>query len=467
MAKCGDNKTQFRGIELERTKPRTYIVDDDLGVTTGSGDGIAHDQAVTYQTITGKQLDNSTAWAGSPQAHDGAVGCTLGLPLSSSVMLTGIPVRADRDQQCEPSTIYPAAIAASSYKQRVIDRRPVFFPTDTSNMAGMVIIGVRADDNWPLLKPTVRLLNSTFVQQGEAATYHINRDDNGVYWYALHTATTGATLVPSVEIDCETWDTDRDIGVDYYGYDVLPWDWAYMASRVPSLPPDDVTGFAQPLRGTSFKGIWETFVAPGRPLSSIVTGQLAENDAFLHELVTGTPATGYGSAATSGHNHDGSLLGGPHIEMPLCSVGLGWSFVVNTGAAQAGGFLESEAINGHAPAVGQGDTDNSWYRMAHAMVQMPRRSAAMTMHWSAVVYDVDGNIAEVRPGYGTTLGSYTYGTAQQTTSGSGWKYVTGTCTPTHSELNYFIMQLRHPTGVGKSIDTNTALSLNGFNFWVE
>ena len=74
--RLGNDVATFNGLEVVRSRPRTYIVEPDV-------EDIASDLARVYQMLIGESLAGAALSNIDPQAHDGVTGAALQWPLGS------------------------------------------------------------------------------------------------------------------------------------------------------------------------------------------------------------------------------------------------------------------------------------------------------------------------------------------------------------------------------------------------
>ncbi len=456
--KIGDDVTSWKAIAAERCKPRAYIFDSDWNETQSgvSIDGLLSNQGYIRQYISNKQSDDSTAWSGDPQIHDGTNGCLLGWPLAG-INIDDRQANAsatENDYNSQFPIVYGEVLAGTSYLNRPLYRWPVFIPAGHEYASLHVI----ADEKFANLSPKVQLYNTSFTAQSffsEGFNYYPNEYR---YEFPIHFSATGQVWILSLDIDVTNINTNSTVQSQIYGAQLFPRYWR-AAQNVDS--PTEITlatGNMTPLVGSSFNWIYDSFVGSKVPLSSKVTYEAAENDGYLFELATGARATGAGSATVSGHNHNGTAARGATIDMPLLCKGTGWVVIPSAGN---NGLASTEGAHGSAPHLTNNSVANTYYNADHCPVYIPDRNGATTVNWCATVFDADGNGGKVRISRSSDFSSWTDSTAQQTTS-SNWNFVSGTLGSVTSNAGRYIrIQFTVDENL-KAMSSNTRYNMTGW-----
>jgi len=471
-AYLGNDATSFNGLELNHARPRARVQNDDVA-------DILEDQAFIRQLLTNKQLDESTAYSGDEQRHDGTNGCLLGWPLASvSTCNSNSDATVDGYSNTHSPTIIPTGISSSARFN--VYYIPAFIPTGTER----VLIHVRASANFNDLKPAIKKYTvssgstPSIVAEGNEIPSHYTPTWEG--FVDSHSAVND--FVFSVDVDNSgevyvfllTCVAEADFApANIYSVRVLPELWRKVSGQMPPQEVNNPSGVVTPLVGSSFAPIYDTMAAANKPLCSYLTGRAAENDGMLHEIITGTKAPGASSATHDGHNHDGTIDGGPKIDMPLLAVCLGWA------DDASGGLIDgTEGKYGSAPHIDDATEGNTtpatpdWYQVQQGFIEIPDRDSETTVNVGVLVFDGEENKMAVKVETATSLGgSYTTtrlpsGTGTVVT---GTQYIAGTC---GVAANFTNNVMYYRIFIAQFQDKETSASdiceaLLGYCFWLE
>lgn len=425
MAKLGKD-TDFIGTDYADTRPRVFITEEEVEI-------LASDQASVYQSVLGKDLDDGSLTGAAIHVHDGTDGALLPIPLSYVHNRAGYDTGNfyGGDNQAFNPQILTADIS-SSVERRVVYHWPVFAPAGCT----AVRVYVRGNEFLRELGPLL-CVDSTVGQWDTWYPPQYDDPTNPRVFYFDATLTGGAVNYLTLLIT-QPWLGGGTAAI--YQIDVCPLLWRSAATTEPDPGVTVVSGARTGVVHTAtYLPIQDTFTKDGKPLSSYVTGRLAANNAYLHELITDTAAPGYGAAHASqvaGHWHDGGTSAA--IDVALYSECFGCATVA---AAGINGLTTSEQSNLGAPYLNipSGAIEaETYYTVRHAVIAVPDKSGATTWtgKYTCVVYIATTSQVKIKLYSGNEPNTTDNNVESSTVTGPGYFQVSGDVTLNDSGLCY-------------------------------
>lgn len=444
MTWLGDDGSAFNGTPLEETRPRTHVLEERL-------EEVVEDQALVYQSVTGKQLDSSTALTDTsiPHVHDGSAGCLLGWPLSH-----GYRGNHDGNLGSMHRLRWPTIKAENitSIADRIVYRWPVFVPKGHSKF----IVELTTTEAFYQLSPVLRVYNTSLVLQSEATQMFWG--DTKFSYFAVDNPDDTDGNIWILSLDVTNAVEAQGMNHNIRNVRVLPEAWSGVESE--ALPVGEVAGHSgdiTPSAATVFTPIHDMFTAANRPFSSYLARKLSHNDVICAELISGVPVPG--NTSTLAHNHGGTVAKGVITDTPLFSAALGWVSLIS---ANANGFdsrsATTEADNGAAPTIAD-PSITAYYDVMNTPVWIP--DGVTSINWCAVLFDGTAEGTTTRIHTGATINATTNTATAQNTSTADWQYVSGTCTVTQNALNWIRLETQQ-----RELKAGTPLvSCTGFACW--
>jgi len=367
MAALGDGTTAIVARTEEKSKPRTIIQE-------AGWQGIATDQGVVYQCITGLKYDLSSSYGGNTHVHDNDNGCALPWPLVGCDLIRGENTQIAAWRYADKRPRIQFEHVDFTYPYRDVFFATFFCPTGLDEVEAILHThGTRA------MAVHYDLLDNSYSRIGWETSTGSTQGDSDLITYrariTFDSAESGAVLCLVVSFEFFRSATGSTM-ID--GFQLLPFPWRKTAEDIPRFEIAAARGDAAPLRDTEFLPVYDTTVKEDGVVNCYDASRMASNDAYLHELLTGSAAPGLSRDATDrviGHIHDGDAPNGSKIDHPAFAQICGWNpitdvsdvkyynaspWVGSSGGNYHFGFersdaFEREAADGEAPAITEDD----------------------------------------------------------------------------------------------------------------